>query len=77
VQQVETTELNRYGFVEENTMNFDRSKTIAIVTGAVSLLLGILYLILVQILDFRGEMLPAPVGCIGPWISFSFFVNPS
>lgn len=50
-------------------MNFDRSKTIAIVTGAVSLLLGILYLILVQILDFRGEMIPAPVGYLGVWIS--------
>jgi hypothetical protein len=56
-------------------MNFDRSKTIAIVTGAVSLVLGILYLILVQILDFRGEMIPAPVGCIGSWISVSLFAN--
>jgi hypothetical protein len=58
-------------------MNFDRSKTIAIVTGAMSLLLGILYLILVQILDFRGEMIPAPVGYLGSWISFSLLVNPS
>ncbi len=39
----------------------ERSKWVAIVTGAVSLLLGIAYLILVQILDWRGEMVPAPI----------------
>lgn len=38
----------------------NRSKVIAIITGAISLILAIAYLILVQILDFRGEMLPAP-----------------
>lgn len=38
----------------------DRSKVVAIVTGAISLLLAIAYLVLVQFLDFRGEMLPAP-----------------
>lgn len=42
-------------------MNIDRSKVIAIITGIFSLLLGILYLGLVQVLDFRGEMIPAPV----------------
>ncbi|NJN39494.1 MAG: hypothetical protein HC790_13680 [Acaryochloridaceae cyanobacterium CSU_3_4] len=40
----------------------DRSKIIAIITGIFSLLLGVLYLILVQLLDMRGEMIPAPVG---------------
>lgn len=40
----------------------DRSKIIAIATGAVSLLLAIGYLLLVQLLDFRGEMVPAPMG---------------
>lgn len=39
----------------------DRSKIVAVVTGAIALLLGIAYLIVVQFLDFRGEMLPAPV----------------
>jgi len=39
----------------------DRSKLVAIITGAISLILAIAYLLLVQILDFRGEMLPAPV----------------
>jgi len=43
----------------ETTM--DRSKWIAILTGFFSLLLGFGYLLIVQLLDFRGEMLPAPV----------------
>jgi hypothetical protein len=45
-------------------MKIDRSKIIAIITGIFSLLLGALYLILVQLLDMRGEMIPAPVGTI-------------
>lgn len=43
----------------------DRSKTVAIITGVVSVALAIAYLLLVQMLDFRGEMLPAPVGFLG------------
>ncbi|HEY9620382.1 MAG TPA: hypothetical protein V6C78_08435 [Crinalium sp.] len=38
----------------------DRSKIVAIITGAIALFLGIAYLVIVQILDFRGEMIPAP-----------------
>ncbi|MCU0544552.1 MAG: hypothetical protein MUE44_20675 [Oscillatoriaceae cyanobacterium Prado104] len=38
----------------------ERSKIIAIITGAISLILAIAYLLLVTALDFRGEMLPAP-----------------
>ncbi len=38
----------------------ERSKIVAIITGAISVILAIAYLLLVQILDFRGEMLPAP-----------------
>ena len=38
----------------------DRSKLVAILTGAISIILAIAYLIIVQLLDFRGEMLPAP-----------------
>ena len=37
-----------------------RSKLVAIITGAISIILAIAYLLIVQILDFRGEMLPAP-----------------
>ncbi len=39
----------------------DRSKTVAVITGVISLVLAIAYLTIVQIIDFRGEMLPAPV----------------
>jgi hypothetical protein len=38
-----------------------RSKLVAIATGAISFLLGVAYLLLVQFLDFRGEMVPAPI----------------
>lgn len=43
----------------------DRSKIVAIITGAISLLLAVAYLVLVQLLDFRGEMVPAPIGSFG------------
>ena len=39
----------------------DRKKIVAIVTGVISVLLGVVYLILVQILDSRGAMVPAPI----------------
>jgi hypothetical protein len=39
----------------------NRSKIVAVITGAIALILGIAYLVMVQLLDFRGEMLPAPV----------------
>ncbi len=45
-------------------MSFDRSQWIAVVTGAIALLLGIGYLVLVQLLDSRGEMLPAPMSTL-------------
>jgi hypothetical protein len=56
----------------------DRGKIVAIITGAISLLLAIAYLLLVQLLDFRGEMVPAPqsqlpqagvIGQISPFYS--------
>ncbi len=39
----------------------DRGKIVAIITGVFSILLAVAYLVLVQILDFRGEMKPAPI----------------
>jgi hypothetical protein len=39
----------------------ERPKLTAIITGAISLILGIIYLVVVQILDSR-EMIPAPIG---------------
>lgn len=47
----------------------NRSKIVAIITGALSLLLAIGYLLLVQLLDFRGEMIPAPINLIG-WLTY-------
>ena len=42
-------------------MSMDRSRLVAIITGIVALLLGFAYLAVVQFLDFRGEMVPAPM----------------
>jgi hypothetical protein len=42
----------------------DKGKIVAIVTGAISIIIAVAYLIMVQILDFRGEMLPAPVSTL-------------
>jgi hypothetical protein len=39
----------------------DRSKIVAVITGAIAILLSIAYLLIVQFLDFRGEMQPAPI----------------
>ena len=50
-------------------LKLDRSKIVAVITGVISLLLAIGYLVLVQLLDFRGDMVPAPLsilsGCLG------------
>jgi hypothetical protein len=39
----------------------EKKKIVAIVTGVISVLLGVVYLVLVQILDSRGAMIPAPI----------------
>ena len=39
----------------------DRGKLIAMITGVISILIAIAYLVIVQLLDFRGEMIPAPI----------------
>jgi hypothetical protein len=43
-----------------NRPKLDRSKIVAIITGVISILISIAYLVLVQLLDLRGEMIPAP-----------------
>ncbi|NJO43472.1 MAG: hypothetical protein HC865_23540 [Cyanobacteria bacterium RU_5_0] len=50
----------------------NRSKIIAVITGAIAILLSIAYLLVVQILDFRGEMIPAPqdLSIIFPPVNF-------
>ena len=57
----------------------DRSKIVAIVTGVISLLLAIGYLVLVQLLDFRGEMVPAPISYAAenPVVAFFHPAEPS
>jgi hypothetical protein len=39
----------------------DRSKVVAIISGVISIVLAVIYLLVVQFIDFRGEMLPAPI----------------
>lgn len=41
------------------------SKLVAVVTGAISVILAIAYLVLVQLLDYR-DMKPAPVSELTP-----------
>ncbi|QSV55812.1 MAG: hypothetical protein HEP80_20040 [Dolichospermum sp. UKL201] len=43
------------------------SQIVAIITGAISILLAIAYLIVVQIIDYR-DMKPAPVSQLSPVI---------
>ncbi len=50
----------------------NRSKIVAIITGAISVILAIAYLLLVQILDFRGEMLPAPQSQLLPQQDYAY-----
>ncbi len=45
----------------ENT----RGKIVAITTGIFSILIGIIYLVLITILDARGQMLPPPPEAFG------------
>jgi hypothetical protein len=48
----------------------DRGKLIAIITGVISIAIAIAYLILVQVIDSRGEMIPAPISYIVPFLGF-------
>lgn len=49
----------------------ERSKIVAILTGAISVILAIAYLLIVQLLDFRGEMLPAPQSLVVPHVQIA------
>lgn len=42
----------------------EKGKIVAIITGAISIIIAVAYLILVQLLDFRGEMVPAPLSLL-------------
>tara|TARA_B100002052_G_scaffold298956_1_gene334415 strand:- start:71 stop:466 length:396 start_codon:yes stop_codon:yes gene_type:complete len=43
----------------------ERSKIVAIITGAISVLIAIFYLILITVLDARGPMRPPPQEALG------------
>jgi hypothetical protein len=53
----------------------ERSKIVAIFTGAISILLAVGYLIIVQLLDFRGEMKPAPISQIHQSVVVAHYSN--
>lgn len=42
-----------------------RGRWVAIVTGALSVLIGVLYLVLITVLDSRGPLLPPPPEALG------------
>ena len=42
-----------------------RSRWVAIVTGAISVLIGVLYLLLITVLDSRGPLRPPPPEALG------------
>ena len=55
-------------------------KVLALVTGGISVLIGIIYLILIMFLDARGSMLPPPPEAFGVELiafdEFSLVVQP-
>jgi hypothetical protein len=59
---VEASAINQISHEVGESM--DRSKIVAVVTGAIAVALSLAYLIVVQLLDMRGEMVPAPMGLI-------------
>ncbi|MBW4582991.1 MAG: glucose-inhibited division protein A [Tildeniella nuda ZEHNDER 1965/U140] len=55
----------------------DRSKIVAIVTGAIAVALSLAYLLVVQLLDMRGEMVPAPMSVLPQATAIAQFVSES
>ncbi len=58
----------------------DKGKIVAVITGVISILIAIAYLVIVQLIDFRGEMIPAPLSqlsIIGYFLHFPllYFAN--
>ncbi|PSB05895.1 glucose-inhibited division protein A [Pleurocapsa sp. CCALA 161] len=47
----------------------NQGKVVAIITGVISILIAIAYLVVVQLIDSRGEMIPAPVDQLSRSIS--------
>lgn len=52
-----------------------KGQIVAIITGAISILIAVAYLVLVFILDTRGEMKPAPVSQVPPVVYLDSAIN--
>jgi hypothetical protein len=46
-------------------MSQSRGRWVALVTGALSVLIGVAYLLLITVLDSRGPLLPPPPEALG------------
>lgn len=46
-------------------MSQSRGRWVALVTGALSVLIGVAYLVLIALLDSRGPLLPPPPEALG------------
>lgn len=46
-------------------MSQQRGRWVAILTGALSVLIGVAYLVLITVLDSRGPLLPPPPEALG------------
>ena len=46
-------------------VNEQRPRWVAIVTGAISIAIAVVYLLLITVLDARGPMLPPPPEALG------------
>ncbi len=55
-----------------NTMP-SRGRLVAIVTGAFSIAIAVVYLLLITFLDSRGQMLPPPPEALGEEVAVSDF----
>ena len=56
--------------------NFQRKKILALITGAISVLIGVIYLVLIILLDFRGPILPPPSEAFGEMgVVYTYFFS--
>ncbi|MEB3173286.1 MAG: hypothetical protein VKL97_05420 [Cyanobacteriota bacterium] len=46
-------------------MSQTRGRWVAVITGALSVLIGVAYLVLITVLDSRGPLLPPPPEALG------------
>ena len=53
-----------------------KGRWLAIITGAFSIAIGIIYLLLIIVLDSRGPMLPPPLEALGQvGVAFSYSIE--